>query len=760
MALISRLGVVLGLDAGEFNKNLGEASDKLEKFTDGLKTGLAAAAIAATGYIIESTKKAAEYADEMGKAAQKVGVTTEALSKLKYAAELSDVGFDSLQTGLKKLSVNMESAATGNKAMETAFKSFGVTVTDSKGNMKSADDVLYSLADKFAKMPDGVQKTAMAVQVFGKTGQDMIPLLNQGSEELKRLGIEASNFGRVVTSEAAKSAEEFNDNLKRMKEASAGAAETLGNKLIPTLASATAHFPELVKESGLFLGTLYTIGLALDKGIFGKEFGEKLTNNTAQIKAQVTAVENLKARYDQLTNPKNADYSSFFIGRESEVASLTKEIGASYTKLNELEKQRQQILDADAAKENKPEKDSKNLPAIVNDTNKKLTEELIKQTNELKLQTSQIGQIQSEAQKVALEFEKGGKYIDLAGTSYQKMLMTAAQGLDLKKHEEVVQKTINDYQNELAKKSYETFLTGQKITNGIVEKHKAEQLAYDLSMKDLQVSIDRLKYEATLAGMSDIQKTKLLEIYDLKAKMNKLDETNINLTDAQIEAQKKLDEERINAEEMNKRAQNTFQAGWEKAYNTFIEQSKDSAALGGQFFSNMTTGLESALDNFVQTGKLSFSSLIQSMIADLLKLQMKAAMMGIFGGGGGLSDMFSGIFGGGSGMPAAGLSFDQLYAMGTGGAYANGGSPPVGVPSLVGENGAELFVPKTAGTIIPNGSLSSMMGSQPQTVYNGTVVQNMSAIDTQSAIAFLANNKTAVWAANQSAQRSLPQTRG
>ena len=111
-------------------------------------------------------------------------------------------------------------------------------------------------------------------------------------------------------------------------------------------------------------------------------------------------------------------------------------------------------------------------------------------------------------------------------------------------------------------------------------------------------------------------------------------------------------------------------------------------------------------------------------------------------------------------MPAAGLSFDQLYAMGTGGAYANGGSPPVGVPSLVGENGAELFVPKTAGTIIPNGSLSSMMGSQPQTVYNGTVVQNMSAIDTQSAIAFLANNKTAVWAANQSAQRSLPQTRG
>ena len=758
MALISRLGVVLGLDTGEFNEKLGLATEKLEKFSSSLKTGLGLAAVAATGFIIEATKKAAEYADEMGKAAQKVGVTTEALSKLKYAADLSDVSFEGLQTGLKKLSVNMESAATGNKAMGDAFKSFGISVTNSKGDLKSADDVLYSLADKFAKMPDGVQKTAMAVKVFGKAGQDMIPMLNQGSEELKRLGIEASNFGKVVTNETAKQAEEFNDNMKRMKEAVEGASIAIGNKLIPSLASATDHFPELVKQSGLFLGTLETIGLWIDKGIFGKEFGEKITNNTEAIKSQVIQVENLKARYDQLTNPKNADYSKFFIGRESEVASLTKEIGASYTKLNELEKQRQQILDANSAKESKPEKDSKNLPAVVNDTQKKLTEELIKQSNELKLQTSLVGQIQSEAQKVALEFQTGGKYIELAGTSYQKTLMAAAQGLDIKKHEATVQKVILDYQNELEKKSYETFLTGQKITNTIIEKHKAEQLAFELSQKDLQVAIDRLNYEATLAGMSDIQKQKALELFDIRAKLNRQQETNINLTDEQIAQQQDLEKRRVDAEEIDKRAQNTFQAGWSKAYNTFIEQSKDSAALGGQFFSNMTSGLESALDNFVQTGKLSFSSLIQSMIADLIKFQMKAAMMGIFGGGGGLSDMFSGIFGGNGGVSATAgaYSIDNNPFIGM---YANGGDPPVGVPSIVGERGAELFVPRTAGTIIPNNQLSSMMGSQPQVVYNGTVVQNMSAIDTQSAVQFLAQNKTAVWSANQSAQRSLPMSR-
>jgi hypothetical protein len=94
-----------------------------------------------------------------------------------------------------------------------------------------------------------------------------------------------------------------------------------------------------------------------------------------------------------------------------------------------------------------------------------------------------------------------------------------------------------------------------------------------------------------------------------------------------------------------------------------------------------------------------------------------------------------------------------------GGTFADGGNPPVGVPSIVGENGPELFIPRTAGSVVPNHSLSSMMGSQPQTVYNGTVVQNMSAIDTQSAVQFLSNNKQAVWSANMSAQRGLPMSR-
>jgi phage-related minor tail protein len=184
--------------------------------------------------------------------------------------------------------------------------------------------------------------------------------------------------------------------------------------------------------------------------------------------------------------------------------------------------------------------------------------------------------------------------------------------------------------------------------------------------------------------------------------------------------------------------------------------------MGEQAFVSVTQNLETALDNFVQTGKLSFSDLARSIISDLIKIQLKAQATSIFKGSG-IGDLFGSIFGGfggGGGKAFTGgiklmpTSLPTTKPFG----FADGGDPPVGVPSMVGERGPELFVPKTAGTIIPNNKLGSMSG-QPQVVYNGPYIQNMSAIDTQSATQFLAQNKQAVWSANQSAQRSLPQSR-
>ena len=126
--------------------------------------------------------------------------------------------------------------------------------------------------------------------------------------------------------------------------------------------------------------------------------------------------------------------------------------------------------------------------------------------------------------------------------------------------------------------------------------------------------------------------------------------------------------------------------------------------------------------------------------------------------------MFKGFsfFGGASGGGGTDYSLTTGQNIGgtgikfSGQGFADGGSPPVGMASIVGENGPELFVPQGAGTIMPNKMLGAMSNNQPQVVYNGPYIANMSAIDTQSATQFLAKNKQTIWAVNQSAQRSLP----
>lgn len=179
------------------------------------------------------------------------------------------------------------------------------------------------------------------------------------------------------------------------------------------------------------------------------------------------------------------------------------------------------------------------------------------------------------------------------------------------------------------------------------------------------------------------------------------------------------------------------------AQNTFRNAATEFER-GQQAFESVMGNMESALDRFIRTGKLGFKDFARSLIQDLIAIQMKAQMLSLFKG---FSSMFT---------PS---NANVTIPMQPGGGYADGGDPPVGQVSLVGERGPELFVPKTAGTVIPNHQLASMMGGGQTVNYNGPFIQSMNAIDTQTGIQFLVQNKQAIWAANQSAQRSLPMSK-
>jgi phage-related minor tail protein len=160
----------------------------------------------------------------------------------------------------------------------------------------------------------------------------------------------------------------------------------------------------------------------------------------------------------------------------------------------------------------------------------------------------------------------------------------------------------------------------------------------------------------------------------------------------------------------------------------------------------------SAIDELTTKGETSFSKMTESILKDLLKIEIKKqalAMWDMIGGGKGLLGFF-----GKSATPAPVV--DMAFTPVPG--FAAGGDPPVGVPSMVGERGPELFVPRTAGTIVPNHMLGNSQAG-PTINYNGPYIASMSAIDTQSGLQFLAKNKQSVWAAYQSANRSVPMSR-
>jgi len=199
------------------------------------------------------------------------------------------------------------------------------------------------------------------------------------------------------------------------------------------------------------------------------------------------------------------------------------------------------------------------------------------------------------------------------------------------------------------------------------------------------------------------------------------------------------------AEEYSIKAQRTFEFGWSKAWNQFKEDAYNNAKIAENIFSSVTGSMNNAIDTFVTTGKASFKDLAVSIIQDIEKIILKALVMRAITG---IANSF-----GGGGVESI------TTAQWTSGAFADGGNPPVGVPSLVGERGPELFIPRTAGTIIPNNQLGSAMSGNSGITYNGPYIANMSAIDTQSAMQFIAKNQNSIWAANQAAQRSLPQSR-
>lgn len=248
------------------SKELEKAFRPVKELAASIGTAFAATGIAIAGSLAAMVKSAADYGDSMNDAAKRTGLTTESLSKLRLAAETSGSSFDGLTTGLKFLGKNMELATSGGKEQIKAFAAAGISAKDLAAAHGDVNKILPKLADSFAAAADGSGKTAVSMALLGKSGTDLIPMLNEGSAGLEHWGDVAQKSGRVISAEAAKAADEFNDQLQILEGSLKGISGTIGSVFIPSLtelfknlqdvANATRKWVEAHPELTRTIGTL------------------------------------------------------------------------------------------------------------------------------------------------------------------------------------------------------------------------------------------------------------------------------------------------------------------------------------------------------------------------------------------------------------------------------------------------------------------------------------------------------------------------
>ena len=230
----------LGRAIGGLSNTAGRVSGGLKGMAGaagGLGGALGALVPLATGAgLITLAKNSMDNAAKMFDLSQKTGVSVEALSRFSKAAKVSGTDVEGVTKALVKLSKGLVEAKNGQGQAGEALKSMGISATDASGKLKDTDQIMLEISDRFKAMPNGAEKTALALQLFGRSGADLIPMLNMGGEAIGKFG--------AMTTKYAEDANKGADAMVTLQ----GKVGMLGGKLaVVLLPSITAITESLVR---------------------------------------------------------------------------------------------------------------------------------------------------------------------------------------------------------------------------------------------------------------------------------------------------------------------------------------------------------------------------------------------------------------------------------------------------------------------------------------------------------------------------------
>jgi hypothetical protein len=221
-----------------------EATSKLEDFGNKIKATGQSISRASTPFLVAGgaivgaltgiVMKAATVGEQMDKMSLRTGISVENLSRLRYAADLSGVGIEGVETSLKFLTKGMNDASNGTGTAMKAFEELGIKVVDANNNLRPTIDVMKEAATKIAAIENPAKQAALAMEMFGaRSGTDLLPLLKEGGKGIDELMKKADDLGITMSTKSATAAAEFNDSLDTLKASLGGVGVTIGTTLMP-----------------------------------------------------------------------------------------------------------------------------------------------------------------------------------------------------------------------------------------------------------------------------------------------------------------------------------------------------------------------------------------------------------------------------------------------------------------------------------------------------------------------------------------------
>lgn len=654
---IGRIVVDLLAKTGSFetdiNRSAKLAAKRAQEIDQAFKragVAIGAALAAGAGAAAIALKSTIDRMDEMSKSAQKVGLPTEEFSKLSYAAGLADVSTESLVGALGKLTKSQAAALNSTSEQAKVFNALGISIKNADGSLRGSSDVLADFADRFQQLKGSPEAMAAGFSLFGRSFQELIPLLKDGGGSIRDAGDELQKMGGVLSTDAGKAAEDFNDNLTRLKTAGGALAMQVATDLLPNLEKAADDLADVARQGDLARNIATLFGGAISAGI-----GTLQTYNGLVDRTSIGFAALAEAASGALEILRNLGPGGLLM--EGSVANgyarIRDAIPNGQKELAALQERQRQAHDAAMVDQAIQDSIRRNhTPARSNDdgTSVRLafgggmtgsrrgqardvdeTAQAVKRLNEQLDRELALVDAKTDSERLAYDLQHGE--LAKASDNEKALLLVKQQSVDLMKSER------EEYQKNLA-----------------IEEERAKA-----------AKAQRDRFDETVKGME----SELIMLTGTNAERQHEIALRLAGADATDEQVASLERLVARQEQASRVAQQ-----WADAERTISDTLYDLATN----FGDAEKTIKGFFDSIAQQITKFIADEWARKLTDALK-QYSQNNQGEGGWGGFISGLLS--------------------AVGYGGGKASGGDVASGTTYLVGEQGPELFVPRSSGYIVP-----------------------------------------------------------